>query len=447
MAKGKISLRRDVVLVLFVIFYAVRSEKNSQDRFAGYQIFVSNTANMPKDGVLCYEDTSSTKSAVQLVMTHLCPYVGRYVTVYNYRNNPKRYSWYSNDALLELCEVQVFGCQVGRYGDGDCDNQCPGECYGGNCNSKTAACFYCFTGKYGNHCSLNCPTNCKDNVCSKDTGICFDCVPQKCGIRCEQNCSTNCLDSLCENVNGYCYECIPGKFGNTRCDQNCPENCNKTLCEKTTGYCLDCIPGKHGNTCDQNCPGNCKDMLCEKSTGNCIDCVPQRYGIKCEQECSTNCQDRLCEKVNGSCNDCIPGRHSTNCDQSCSENCKDTCERDNGSCTDCIPGKHGTNCDRNCPGNCKDMLCERDNGSCKVRLSPVCYAYFAAMLAEVVLFNKEKLKSGLRPHESLIEAEFIDDMCIVFLSSTALDVNRTAPRIVRIDFVRKSTGTVLVNLA
>ncbi|XP_033739264.1 fucolectin-3-like [Pecten maximus] len=80
-----------------------------QQRLAGFQLYVSNTTDSPTDGVLCYQDTSSSRSAVQLDQTHQCPYVGRYVTVYNYRNNPKRYSWYSDYAVLELCEVQVFG--------------------------------------------------------------------------------------------------------------------------------------------------------------------------------------------------------------------------------------------------------------------------------------------------------------------------------------------------
>ncbi|XP_021364981.1 uncharacterized protein LOC110457862, partial [Mizuhopecten yessoensis] len=112
-----------------------------QHRLAGYQLYLSNTTESPTQGVLCYEDKSSEKDQVQLLVTHQCPYVARYVTVYNYRNNPKRYNWYEDFAILELCEVQVFGCQVGRYGNGDCNNQCSDSCYGGNCNSTTGACF------------------------------------------------------------------------------------------------------------------------------------------------------------------------------------------------------------------------------------------------------------------------------------------------------------------
>ncbi|XP_033729642.1 uncharacterized protein LOC117318796 [Pecten maximus] len=146
---------------------------NFQNRLAGYQLYVSNSTSTPTGGVLCYEDTSSTRNAVQLVVTHQCPYVGRYVTVYNHRNNPKRHDWYSEYAILMLCEVQVFGCQVGKYGDGNCNSLCPPACYGGNCNSTTAACFYCFKGKYGVFCNSDCPANCKNSLCTKDAGTCL----------------------------------------------------------------------------------------------------------------------------------------------------------------------------------------------------------------------------------------------------------------------------------
>ncbi|XP_033738980.1 uncharacterized protein LOC117326366 isoform X2 [Pecten maximus] len=197
--------RVDLGELMTIIRIKIYYRDNFQHRLAGYQLYVSNTTNTPTDGDLCFVDTSSTKNAVQLVVTHQCPYVGRYVTVYNYRNNPKPYSWYSDWAILELCEVQVFGCPTGRYGDGNCQKLCPVDCYGGNCNSKTGACFYC--------------------------------VPQTYGVQCEYACSTNCLNSLCEKVNGYCYECIAGQYGFT-CDQNCHVNCKDILCERSTGNCI-----------------------------------------------------------------------------------------------------------------------------------------------------------------------------------------------------------------
>ncbi|XP_069126725.1 fucolectin-4-like isoform X2 [Argopecten irradians] len=102
-----------------------------QYRFAGYYLYLSNTTDSPIDGVLCYKDQSRNRADVQLVVTHECPYVARYVTVYNYRNDTKRHSWYSDESFLELCEVQVYGCPIGMYGDGDCNSRCSAACNGG----------------------------------------------------------------------------------------------------------------------------------------------------------------------------------------------------------------------------------------------------------------------------------------------------------------------------
>ncbi|XP_033729653.1 multiple epidermal growth factor-like domains protein 10 [Pecten maximus] len=284
-----------------------------QHTLAGYQLYVSNTTNTLKDGDLCYEDTSSTRDAVQLVVTHQCPYVGRYVTVYNYRNNQKRYSWYSDDAILMLCEVQVFGCQVGRYGDGHCNNQCPGACYGGNCNTTTGDCFYCVAGKYGISCNSDCPANCKDSFCTKDTGSCLDCFPGKYGPNCDQNCPDNCKDMLCERDTGSCKECKPGFF-EANCSKHC--HCKDAGCNYMTGNCSPsgCLPGWRGNTCSESCgtgsfgetcslacPVTCKDFVCHHETGHCQDCYPGKYGVVCGADCPDTCTDNICRKDDGQC--------------------------------------------------------------------------------------------------------------------------------------------------
>ncbi|XP_069128373.1 uncharacterized protein [Argopecten irradians] len=173
-------------MIIDVVLYALITGRlcisvsgNSQRRFAGYQLYVSNTSSTPLDGVLCYKDMSSTEADVQLIVTHQCPYIGRYVTVYNSRNTLTRYDWYDNYAVLELCEVQVWGCSAGTYGNGSCDSVCPSSCFGGNCNASTGACFYCFIGSYGDFCSKSCPLYCKNSKCEKDNGICYECTDGK----------------------------------------------------------------------------------------------------------------------------------------------------------------------------------------------------------------------------------------------------------------------------
>ncbi|XP_021349600.1 scavenger receptor class F member 2-like [Mizuhopecten yessoensis] len=299
-----------------------------QNRFAGYQLYLSNTTESPTQSVLCFEDKSSTKAQVQLLVTHQCPYVARYVIVYNYRNNPKRYTWYYDYAVLELCEVQVFGCQVGRYGDGDCNSQCSGNCYGGNCNSTTGSCFYCFPGKYGDYCNNDCSTNCKNSTCEKDTGYCSGCIPGKKGDMCNTNCSSHCV--TCKQTSDQCFECVNGKHGDV-CDLNCSDNCEDKSCMKDNGYCLECVNGKHGDVCDLNCSDNCKDQSCMKDNGYCLECVPGKHGNECASDCSDNCKDKTCMKNNGNCTGCITGKTGALCDTNCSSYCE-TCDQTSEQC-------------------------------------------------------------------------------------------------------------------
>ncbi|XP_069128429.1 receptor-type tyrosine-protein phosphatase T-like [Argopecten irradians] len=368
-----------------------------RDRFAGYHLYISDTTNTPQDGTLCYVDTSSTIDEVQLVVTHQCPFVGRYVTVYNYRTEPWRQSWYYQYAILELCEVEVCGvrCPVGKFA-GDCNIDCPSECYGGNCNSLTGACFYCIpttfgprceqdcsancnnslcdkengycyecvSGKYGNTCGMNCPVNCKEGLCGKDNGHCVDCFDGTYGDFCNITCPVNCENNVCEKDTGTCADCIPTTFG-PRCEYDCSTNCNNSLCDKDTGYCEECVSGKYGNTCGMNCPVNCEEGLCGKDNGHCVDCIPTTFGQRCEQNCSTNCNNSLCDKDTGHCDECIPGTYGNTCGMNCPVNCKEgLCGKDNGHCVDCVPTTYGLTCEYNCSSNCQDRLCEKTDGNC-----------------------------------------------------------------------------------
>ncbi|XP_069125795.1 receptor-type tyrosine-protein phosphatase epsilon-like [Argopecten irradians] len=262
------------------------------NRFAGYQLYVYNVTGIQPHK--CYEDTSSDVSEVQLTVTHPCPYVAHHVQVYNYRHYPKRHEWYSEYAVLELCEVQVFGCPAGTYGIGNCDNTCSRDCYGGNCDATTGACFYCVSQRYGNKCENDCSINCQNQVCDRDTGNCNDCVPQKFGSKCDESCSVNCLNQLCERDNGTCNSCIDGKYGTT-CDQICPGICK--TCTQDNGDCIECTAGRHGTNCELECPNNCQ-ADCDKVSGYCAECVSGFYGQECNVTCG-HCTS--CYRVNGSC--------------------------------------------------------------------------------------------------------------------------------------------------
>ncbi|XP_033739161.1 cell death abnormality protein 1-like [Pecten maximus] len=327
-------------------------------RFGGYSLYLSNTTSYTQ-GVLCYKDNSSLASDVDLIPTHQCPYVAQYVIVYNQRDTPKKYDWYDDYAVLELCEVQVFGCPTGKYGNGNCKIPCSQSCFGGNCNSVSGSCFYCFAGKYGDFCQMPCTENC-NNTCEKNSGHCIGCIAGKTGDLCDTDCPVNCI-TCNQTFATQCYECVNGMHGET-CHLACSDSCKDKTCMKDNGYCLECITGKYGNTCGSDCSINCKDRKCIKSDGHCLECVDGKHGDMCESDCSNNCENKLCKK-DGNCFACIPGKKGNLCDSNCPSNCV-TCHQTSDQCFECVVGKYGNSCENNCSENCKDKTCMKSNGHC-----------------------------------------------------------------------------------
>ncbi|XP_069127387.1 fucolectin-3-like [Argopecten irradians] len=117
----RVDLKQAMTIQRITIYYRA----NSEYRFWWILTLRVKLYQSPTQGILCYKDNSSLSSDVSLNPTHECPSVARYVTVYNKRETPPLRAWYGNYSVLELCEVQVFGCQKGRYGSGNCDNLCP----------------------------------------------------------------------------------------------------------------------------------------------------------------------------------------------------------------------------------------------------------------------------------------------------------------------------------
>ncbi|XP_069126703.1 receptor-type tyrosine-protein phosphatase alpha-like isoform X2 [Argopecten irradians] len=328
-------------------------------RFAGYSLYVSNTTNQAQ-GFLCYKDNSTLAQNVNINPTHQCPSVAQYVIVHNQVNNPK-YDWQDNFATLELCEVQVMGCPVGKYGSGNCDHTCSVDCFGGNCNSVSGFCFYCFDGKYGNDCQLTCSANCNKS-CEKDSGQCDACTAGKTGVSCEDNCAVNCVSCSRSSATD-CFECITGKYGD-QCGSDCPGNCKDRVCLKSNGYCVgDCVDGKYGSKCEIDCPSGCKDK-CKKDNGNCLECIPGKTGSICDMNCASNCV--TCSQTTSQCFECIPGKYGQTCSQDCRGTCKNNmCQKDFGNCTDCPPGKYGSLCNMNCSVNCLNVECNIRSGVCE----------------------------------------------------------------------------------
>ncbi|XP_065926734.1 uncharacterized protein [Magallana gigas] len=237
------------VLSVHHIFIQYRTDNFQWDssngfsaRFLGFSVFISNTTSR-ENGILCFKDTTFTRTTIPESITVACPYHGRYIIYYNNRTHPPYPSGYSTEAHNGLCEVEVYGCpKPGFYGQ-NCSTPClSSDCQ--YCHLETGVCDECKHGLlgpscvsrcdnpqyYGSNCSLPCPdVNCAS--CNIQTGQCQECKPGYQGNRCEQSCST-------------------GEYG-LHCKQRCSAFCNSSgICHPLTGECVDgCIEGWEGAQC------------------------------------------------------------------------------------------------------------------------------------------------------------------------------------------------------
>ncbi|XP_033739083.1 scavenger receptor class F member 1-like [Pecten maximus] len=320
----QVDLQQQYVIETVTIIYR---DQGTLKRLAGFEIYLSNTPDWTS-GEPCYQDTTANLASMSATQSVTCPGVARYVTIYNNRR-VKAYTWYSDQAYLELCEVYVNGCQFGKYGNGNCDNVCT-SCAGNRCHPTSGSCDTCAAGSYraGDHC-VQCPQNCAGNTCASTSGACsMGCLAGFSGIYCK--CLANCNDQTCDGATGHCSNCYDGFYGPV-CTP-CPTGCSTHTCDKSTGNCIQCDAGFFGNQCDQFCPANCKANVCNKDSGQCGDCDDGFYGPVCTS-CPTGCSTDTCDKSTGNCMQCDAGFFGNQCDQSCPANCTaNACNKDSGQC-------------------------------------------------------------------------------------------------------------------
>ncbi|XP_065940920.1 uncharacterized protein [Magallana gigas] len=138
------------------IYYSKESdseyESTSRGTFAGFSLYISNSTNLNNES-LCYHRLQNGTNSPPSVMSIQCEMIGRYVTIYNERLPEQTYpDYYSSTAELELCEVEVYGCQgISQYGD-YCLT-CPSTCPDARCNMSTGSCFQCLDGFTGDNCT------------------------------------------------------------------------------------------------------------------------------------------------------------------------------------------------------------------------------------------------------------------------------------------------------
>ncbi|XP_021361953.1 scavenger receptor class F member 2-like isoform X2 [Mizuhopecten yessoensis] len=295
-----IDLGDQVVIEYVKIYYRDEGSLEQKGRFAGHQIYLSDTTTGWRKSGSCFTDTTSTQNMVKLTQQITsCTGNTRYLTIYVDRRT-KSYDWYSTQAILELCEVQVYGCPLGKYGNSNCGSNCDTTCVNSLCHPNSGRCTYCAPGFYksGLVCTA-CPTNCLNGVCNVESGVCSDCDNSFFGPFCAA-CSPNCADPVCDKTSGNCDQCVVGFHGNM-CNQTCPANCKNNTCSQDNGFCTTgCDSGYHGNMCQHTCPTNCKDRMCMQDTGICEGCEDRFFGPLCVA-CSPNCVDPVCDKLSGKC--------------------------------------------------------------------------------------------------------------------------------------------------
>ncbi|XP_065935430.1 uncharacterized protein [Magallana gigas] len=83
--------------------------------FLGFSVYVSNTPDISQ-GKLCFKDTNFTLNIIPAVFTTACLLHGQYVIYHNERAPGLVYpNGYSEYARTDLCEVEVFECDVGTF--------------------------------------------------------------------------------------------------------------------------------------------------------------------------------------------------------------------------------------------------------------------------------------------------------------------------------------------
>ncbi|XP_062597115.1 uncharacterized protein LOC134258580 [Saccostrea cucullata] len=215
-------------------------------RFAGFYLYISNVTDRHK-GKLCYHALTERPGYPTPVMALTCDTWGRYVIIYNERNPEVTYPpFYSNIAILELCEVEVYGCPNTLQSEGECVD-CPTTCKDGLCNVTTGTCFLCPHGFTGDYCNETCGPGSHGHLCSGECGFCRD------GESCN-HVTGICLNGCADGMRGdKCTDfCEPGTYGQN-CTKECGIFCERSrVCHHVTGKCQKgCKKGFSGDTCEE----------------------------------------------------------------------------------------------------------------------------------------------------------------------------------------------------
>ncbi|XP_062620720.1 multiple epidermal growth factor-like domains protein 10 isoform X3 [Saccostrea cucullata] len=398
----------DIGYIANIYNVTIYYRENYEQRLHGYTLYYSDKLHMKVRSELdlerwnvCYKDDPISDKP-NGIASQVCKGTARYVSVYqNNTWNPKE------SPILEICEIEIFGCNPGQFIKGGECIPCP-ETFCEVCGTSLE----CTNKTYGYQCEKNCSESCVGG-CNISTGQCYGCNRGQFIKRGE---CIPCPGTFCADcgTDGICLACSPDKFGifcNETCGQ-CREEPNKDSCDDVTGSCVSgCERGFSGRLCDEECNGtsfgyNCRETcsetckwttdgtrLCNSSIGHCYRCMAGKRGVYCKKDCMAmtygeNCSHTCghclngsgCNFVSGACAEgCDAGYQGINCNETCENktfgsNCgeicghcrNDTaCDPFSGSCdSGCEPGYQGLTCNKTC-GLCRHNTdCDQFNGTC-----------------------------------------------------------------------------------
>ncbi|XP_041374128.1 multiple epidermal growth factor-like domains protein 10 [Gigantopelta aegis] len=274
---------------------AVHFRTDYNIRRNGVRVYSSVDVNQTNTGHLCGSTTLDSPDVTWMT----CNDTARYITLYQATTNisPGDITG-TGDRAMDFCEVQVFVCDAGTFGD-DCSQFC--HCLNGTCNYVTGdctggckpnwtgtSCSECDSDHYGPLCDKSCSgRHCDESLgkssCDKLTG------------RCDNGCTTGWMEQDCTKG------CDSEHFG-VNCQTACADrHCKgEQLCNNELGHCVGgCLPGWTGLTCTEGCDSehfgvNCQtacadrhckgEQLCNNELGHCVGgCLPGWTGLTCTE--------------------------------------------------------------------------------------------------------------------------------------------------------------------
>ncbi|CAC5379813.1 Tyrosine-protein phosphatase non-receptor type 5,Receptor-type tyrosine-protein phosphatase R,Receptor-type tyrosine-protein phosphatase eta,Tyrosine-protein phosphatase 10D,Tyrosine-protein phosphatase non-receptor type 7,Receptor-type tyrosine-protein phosphatase O,Receptor-type tyrosine-protein phosphatase beta [Mytilus coruscus] len=313
-----------VITMVYMTFGMSTPYNNSN-----YSVYCSNKSDSWNNGIEIYNGERPTED---IYVTAVCRYIIYVPPIMK------------GTSVVDLCEIEIGGCPVGKYGV-NCKMNCSANCISKSCDLYNGNCTYgctdgwvnercnetCSEGWFGKQCLHKCSPNCYLKFCDHVTGKCNggcnngwtdyncseECNPGYFGRNCIQTCE-GCISELCDRFYGTCNvtdKCKPGYKHDPNCSQscdnsyygdNCTEKCNclseSEPCDKSTGMCPDgkCNKGWSGNSCNEECSEGYYGVNCFGYCNNCLNTSCEIYEGNCTYGCNFEFSGPQCKKAEGS---------------------------------------------------------------------------------------------------------------------------------------------------